>query len=198
MQMENIILQTNNLTKKFGSFTALDNVNITLYEKHIYAFIGENGAGKTTVMRILTGLLFSSSGSFSLFGKSKPHELENMRKYIGSTIETPALYHNYTAYQNLELQRILIGNPDKSICDKTLKLVDLYDVRKKRVSTFSMGMKQRLSIALALIGKPRLLILDEPINGLDPRNIADLRNTLKKLNEEERTVSSCHRLYYYS
>lgn len=183
--MENIILQTNNLTKRFGSFTALDNINLSLHESHIYGFIGENGAGKTTLMRIFTGLLYPSGGSYSLFGKSSRREIEKMHKYVGSTIESPSLYPNFTAWENLELQRILIGNPDKGICDELLNLMDLYDVRNKKVHKLSIGMKQRLDILLALTGKPRLLILDEPVNGLDPKNIALLRNILKKLNKEK-------------
>ncbi len=183
--MEKIILQTNNLTKQFGGFTALDNVSITLKQKHIYGFIGENGSGKTTLMRILTGLLYQTEGTFSLFEEENEKRLAKVRRYIGSTIEAPALYQEYTAYQNLELQRILLGNPDKKVCDEMLKLVELYDVRNKKVKAFSMGMKQRLGIAMALIGKPRLLILDEPVNGLDPKNIVALRNILKKLNEEK-------------
>lgn len=185
MEKEKIILQTHNLTMKFGNFTALDNINLTLYEKHIYGFIGENGAGKTTLMRILTGLLYPVSGTFTLFGKNGNREIEHARRLIGSTIEAPVLYPNYTAYQNLELQRILVGNPNKNICDEMLRLVDLYEVRNKKVHKFSMGMKQRLSIALALVGKPRFLILDEPINGLDPKYIAALRGILKRLNEEQ-------------
>ena len=107
-----------------------------------------------------------------------------MRRHIGSTIEAPALYLEYSAYRNLELQRILIGNPDKEICDKLLGMVGLTEVKDKKAGKFSMGMKQRLSIAMALVGKPRLLILDEPINGLDPKNISELRSLLKRLNEE--------------
>ncbi len=183
--MEKVLVQTNNLTEKFGNFTALDNVSITLHKKHIYGFIGENGSGKTTLMRILTGLLYPTSGSFSLFGESREDQIVKKRKYIGSTIEMPALYPEYTAYQNLELQRIVLGNPDENVCDEMLKLLDLYDVRNKKVKAFSMGMKQRLGIAMALVGKPKMLILDEPVNGLDPKNIAALRNTLKKLNEEK-------------
>lgn len=183
--MESIILQTFNLTEKFGDFTALDNVNITIREKHVYGFIGENGSGKTTLMRILTGLIFPTSGSYTLFGEEDIKKQQKMRKFIGSTIEAPVLYNEYSAYQNLELQRVLLGNPDKEICDEILKLVDLYDVKSKKVKKFSMGMKQRLSIALALIGRPKMLILDEPVNGLDPKNIANLRKILKKLNEEE-------------
>lgn len=183
--MDNTILQTNNLTVRFGSHTVLDNMNIELKEKHIYGFIGENGAGKTTLMRVFTGLLYPSEGSFSLFGKNSPADILKMRKYIGSTIEAPALYPEYTAWQNLELQRMLMGNPDKNVCDELLKLVNLYDERSKKVRKFSMGMKQRLGIAMALVGKPKLLILDEPINGLDPKNISELRILLKKLNEEK-------------
>lgn len=183
--MDNIILKTSNLSKQFGSFTALDHVSIELSEKHIYGFIGENRAGKTTLMRILTGLTYPSGGTYSLYGKEKRQDIEKMRRYVGSTIEAPALYPEYTAFQNLELQRTLTGNPDKSVCGRLLELVDLYQVRNKKVRKFSMGMKQRLSMALSLAGRPSLLILDEPINGLDPKNIASLRKTLKKLNEEQ-------------
>ncbi len=182
--MENIILQTYGLSVKYGNFLALDDVSISLKYKHIYGFIGENGAGKTTLMRVLTGLLYPTSGSFSLFGKNESSDILKMRRHIGSTIEAPALYPEYSAYRNLELQRILIGNSDKEICDKLLSMVGLTDVKDKKVRKFSMGMKQRLSIAMALVGKPKLLILDEPINGLDPKNISELRSLLKRLNEE--------------
>lgn len=182
--MEDIILQTYGISVKYGNFSALDDVSIRLKNKHIYGFIGENGAGKTTLMRVLTGLLYPTSGSFSLFGKDEPGDILRMRRHIGSTIEAPALYPEYSAYRNLELQRILIGNPDKGICDKLLEMVGLAEVRNKKVRKFSMGMKQRLSIAMALVGRPRLLMLDEPINGLDPKNISELRSLLKRLNEE--------------
>ena len=182
--MEDIILQTHGISVKYGNFLALDDVSISLKNKHIYGFIGENGAGKTTLMRVLTGLLYPTSGTFSLFGKSEPSDILKMRRQIGSTIEAPALYPEYSAYRNLELQRILIGNPDREICDKLLGVVGLTEVKEKMVRKFSMGMKQRLSIAMALVGKPRLLILDEPINGLDPKNISELRSLLKRLNEE--------------
>lgn len=177
--MENVILQTRNLVKSYRHFKALDDISITLRTGHIYGFIGENGAGKTTLMRVLTGLLYPTSGSFSLFGKDKPSDILKMRRQIGSTIEAPALYPEYSAYRNLELQRILIGNPDRKICDKLLGTVGLSEVRDMKVRKLSMGMKQRLSIAMALVGKPRLLILDEPINGLDPKNISELRSLLK-------------------
>lgn len=186
IDMENIILQTKNISKSYRHFKALDGISITLQKGHIYGFIGENGAGKTTLMRILTGLSLPTAGSYSLFGKEahEGEEMQHIRKRIGSIIEEPALYPEFSAYRNIELQRILVGNPDKSVCDELLKLLDLYDVRDKKVRNFSMGMKQRLSIALTLVGKPELLILDEPINGLDPKNISALRTLLKKLNEE--------------
>ena len=183
--MKEIILQTNNLTKKYGSFTALDQVSVRLEKKHIYGFIGENGAGKTTFMKIITGLIYPTQGEYSILGKTVPAEREKMRKYIGSIIESPALYSTYSILQNLELQRVLMGNPDKSACQKVLDMVELSEFQNKKVYTLSMGMKQRLGIALALIGNPQILILDEPINGLDPKNIVALRNLLKKLNEEK-------------
>lgn len=181
--MENVILQANNIVKSYHHFKALDDVSITLEAGHIYGFIGENGSGKTTLIRILTGLSFPTAGSYSLYGKTAYKDMKLVRRRIGSTIEEPALYPEFSAYRNLELQRILLGNPDKSLCDELLRLLDLYDVRNKKVKEFSMGMKQRLGIALALVGKPELLILDEPVNGLDPKNISALRVLLKKLNE---------------
>jgi len=183
--MEKFVLQTENLTKKYGTHTVLDNVSINLEKKHIYGFIGENGAGKSTFMKIITGLTYSTSGTYSIMEKESSREREKMRRYIGSVIEEPALYPNYTILQNLELQRTLVGNPDKLASDKVLEMVDLSDAKNKKVHTLSMGMKQRLSIAMALIGNPQILILDEPINGLDPKNIVALRNLLQKLNEEK-------------
>lgn len=183
--MEKFVLQTENLTKKYGTYTVLDNVSISLEKKHIYGFIGENGAGKSTFMKIITGLTYPTSGTYSIMGKESSREREKMRRHIGSMIEEPALYSNYTILQNLELQRTLVGNPDKLASDKVLEMVDLSDAKNKKVHTLSMGMKQRLSIAMALIGNPQILILDEPINGLDPKNIVALRTLLQKLNEEK-------------
>lgn len=182
--MTDIILQTENLTKRYGSFTALDSVSIKLQRKHIYGFIGENGAGKSTFMKIIMGLTYPTEGTYSILGKTAASDREKMRRHIGSIIEAPALYPYYSVIKNLELQRILTGNPDKSACDKVLDMVELSEVKHKRAYTLSMGMKQRLSIALALIGNPLLLVLDEPINGLDPKNIVALRTLLKRLNEE--------------
>lgn len=183
--MESIILQTNNLTKQYGTQTVLDNVSITLKKKHIYGFIGENGAGKSTFMKIIMGLAYPTSGTFAILGKEDARGREQMRRHIGSMIEAPALYPNYSVIRNLELQRTLVGNPDRTVCDKVLDLVDLVGVKHKKASTLSMGMKQRLGIAMALLGNPQFLILDEPINGLDPKNIVALRTLLQKLNEEK-------------
>lgn len=186
--MRDIVLQTEGLTKEYGDFTALDHVSVRLEKKHIYGFIGENGAGKSTFMKIITGLTYPTKGTYSILGKETDPEREKMRKYIGSMIEAPALYPNYSIMKNLELQRILMGNPDKTICDKVLDMVGLTEAKHKKVSNLSMGMKQRLGIAKALIGNPQLLILDEPINGLDPQNIVALRVLLKKLSEEKKVT----------
>lgn len=182
--MKNPIITTQNLIKKFGSFYALDHVSLTLEKGHIYGFIGENGAGKTTLLRIFAGLSYETAGEWTIFGKSTLREKEQIRRNIGSTIEEPVLYPNLTAIENMELQRKLLGNPDKGNCRELLNLVGLDNAGRKKAKQFSMGMKQRLGLALALINKPQLLLLDEPVNGLDPKGIADLRNLLKKLNQE--------------
>lgn len=182
--MKDIVLQTENLTKRYGSSTILDHVSVRLEKKHIYGFIGENGAGKSTFMKIVSGLAFPTEGTYSIMGQASAPGRERMRKYIGSMIEAPALYPGFSVIQNLELQRTLTGNPDKAACDRVLETVGLWEVRHKKAHALSMGMKQRLGIAFALIGNPRLLILDEPINGLDPKNIVTLRGLLQRLNEE--------------
>ena len=184
--MENILLETRAIGMRYGNSHALANVNLSIRQGHIYGFIGENGAGKTTLLRIITGLAMPTSGELFLFGKSANRDLETGRRRIGSTIEAPALYPGYTAEKNLDLQRILVGNPDKGLIEKTLRLVGLSDAKDKKVKDFSMGMKQRLGTALSLVGNPHLLILDEPINGLDPKGIADFRLILQKLNEEQK------------
>lgn len=183
--MEKTILQTNALTKQYGKIKALDNVNIELKEKHIYGFIGRNGAGKSTFMKILAGLSYQTSGEFSLMGESSEKGLREARKSVGAMIEHPAIYPWYSVRRNVELKRQLVGNPDPNATDEVLELVDLKKSEKRRAGTLSMGMKQRLGIAMALVGNPKLLVLDEPINGLDPQNIVSLRKLLKRLNEEK-------------
>lgn len=182
--MSDVILETKNLTKKFKNVCALDNVSVTLHKNHIYGFIGENGAGKSTFMKIVSGLAFPTAGEYSLFDETEPKKIEKKRKLVGTIIEDPALYPKYTVWRNVELQRIIVGNPDKSITDKVIEMVGLSDAKDRKAKYLSMGMKQRLGIAIAMVGNPQLLILDEPINGLDPKNIVALRNMLKKINEE--------------
>ncbi|MBR4557311.1 MAG: ATP-binding cassette domain-containing protein, partial [Clostridiales bacterium] len=182
--MESIVMETKGLSKKYRQTLALDNVNLKLEKGKIYGFIGQNGAGKTTLIRMITGLAFPTGGELQLWGKTGDKELQEQRKRIGSLIEGPALYPYMTARQNMEVQRIQRGIPDKSIIDKTLKLVGLSDTGNKKVRNFSLGMKQRLGIAVALLNTPEFLILDEPINGLDPAGIVDVRNLIKKLNKE--------------
>jgi ABC-2 type transport system ATP-binding protein len=182
--MSDVILETRNLSKKYKGTVALDNVSVTLKKNHIYGFIGENGAGKSTFMKIISGLIFPTSGDYSLMGESDPKAIEAKRKMVGTMIEGPYLYPKYTVRQNVEIQRMLVGNPDKSATDKVIELVELTEHQKKAAKKLSMGMKQRLGIAMAMIANPQFLILDEPINGLDPKNIIALRNMLKKINEE--------------
>lgn len=182
--MQEIVLQTNNLTKKYKDFIALDNATITIHKGNIYGLIGRNGAGKTTLMKTITTLTNKSGGSFSLFDSEE--ELTESKRRIGCLIESPAFFGNLTAYQNLKYYSIQKGMVDDKQIDKVLKVVDLYKEKNKKFKNFSLGMKQRLGIAFAILDNPDFIILDEPINGLDPIGIKEIRDTLKKLNEEEK------------
>lgn len=182
--MNSVILEARSLTKEYKQTLALDHINLQIKKGKIYGFIGRNGAGKTTFLRLVTGLAFPTSGTLSLWGKSETVELQKQRKRIGSMIETPALFPAMTAYQNMEIQRIQRGIPDKTVIKRTLDMVGLNDTGKKRVRNFSLGMRQRLGIAMALLNTPEFLILDEPVNGLDPAGIVEIRNLLKTLNRE--------------
>ena len=182
--MQEIVLQTNNLTKKYRDFVALDNATITIHKGNIYGLIGRNGAGKTTLMKTITTLTNKSGGSFSLFDSEE--ELTESKRRIGCLIESPAFFGNLTAYQNLKYYSIQKGMVDDKQIDKVLKVVDLYKEKNKKFKNFSLGMKQRLGIAFAILDNPDFIILDEPINGLDPIGIKEIRDTLKKLNEEEK------------
>lgn len=182
--MQEIVLQTNNLTKKYKDFVALDNATITIHKGDIYGLIGRNGAGKTTLMKTITTLTNKTGGSFSLFDSEE--ELTESKRRIGCLIESPAFFDNLTAYQNLKYYSIQKGIVDEKQIDKVLKTVDLYKERNKKFKKFSLGMKQRLGIAFAILDNPDLIILDEPINGLDPIGIKEIRDTLKRLNEEEK------------
>lgn len=182
--MQEIVLETNNLTKKYKDFVALDSASITIHKGDIYGLIGRNGAGKTTLMKLVTTLTTKSGGSFSLFGKEE--ELTESKRRIGCLIESPAFFENLTAYQNLKYYSIQKGIVDEKQINKVLKVVDLYRDRNKKFKKFSLGMKQRLGIAFAILDNPDFIILDEPINGLDPIGIKEIRDTLKRLNEEEK------------
>ena len=182
--MQEIVLQTNNLTKKYKDFVALDNATITIHKGDIYGLIGRNGAGKTTLMKTITTLTNKTGGSFSLFDSEE--ELTESKRRIGCLIESPAFFDNLTAYQNLKYYSIQKGIVDEKQIDKVLKTVDLYKERNKKFKKFSLGMKQRLGIAFAILDNPDFIILDEPINGLDPIGIKEIRDTLKRLNEEEK------------
>ena len=183
--MNEVILKTYNITKKYGNKLAVDNVNMTIKKGDIYGFIGQNGAGKTTLIRLITGLIHKSAGEIELLGASGESELNKARTMVGSLIETPSFYTNMTARENLEVSRLVRDIPGKKCIDEVLDLVGLKDVEKKKVKNFSLGMRQRLGIANALMGNPKLLILDEPINGLDPMGIIEIRELLKKINKEK-------------
>ena len=183
--MEDIVLKTYNISKKYGNQVSNDKISITIKKGEIYGLIGKNGAGKTTLFRIITGLSHKSSGNLEMFGKSEEKDLNTARTMIGSLIESPAFYKNMTARENLEVSRLVRNIAGKECIDEVLELVGLSDTNKKKVKNFSLGMRQRLGIANALLGNPKLLILDEPINGLDPMGIVEIRELLKKINKEK-------------
>ena len=183
--MKEVILKTYNITKKYGNQVAVNNVNMTIKKGEIYGFIGQNGAGKTTLIRLITGLIHKTGGEIELLGATGEAELNKSRTMIGSLIETPSFYTNMTARENLEVSRLVRNIPGKKCIDEVLELVGLKDIEKKKVKNFSLGMRQRLGIANALMGNPKLLILDEPINGLDPMGIVEIRELLKKINKEK-------------
>lgn len=175
------ILRTHNLTKKYKDKTVVDKVNINIKKGEIYGFLGENGAGKTTVIRMIMGLIKESSGSIELFGKEISRNDKNYLKRIGSIIEFPGFYGNLTAYENLDIHRKLMGVSDKKRISEVLKIVNLDEVENKKIKEFSLGMKQRLGIGRALLHQPELLILDEPTNGLDPSGIKEIRELIIEL-----------------
>ena len=181
----NTILRVNGLTKKYGSKTALNNVAFNVERGKIYGFIGENGAGKTTTIRAITGLSEAPSGTVELFGASDKKGLTKARRKMGYLVEHPILSMNDTAEGNLKMQQLLYGHRDDAKIKKILARVGLADVGRKKVKNFSLGMKQRLGIAMALVNDPEILILDEPINGLDPMGMVAVRELLKSLSTED-------------
>lgn len=176
-----LVLETKDLTKKYGKQIVLNKVNMCIEKGDIYGLIGKNGAGKTTIMKIISGLISKYEGEIKLFESS---DLQKERRRIGTVIEKPSLYPDMTARENLIYYDKLLGIPSYDNVDLVLSLVGLKDSGKKKTKSLSMGMKQRLSIAVSLIGNPDFLILDEPINGLDPYGIKEIRELLLKLNYE--------------
>lgn len=183
------VFQAEGLTKRYGNFQALDGLSMHVQEGAIYGFVGRNGAGKTTLIRLLCGLQEPSSGSFTLFGiQSGSRDMADARRRIGAVVETPALYTDMTAEDNLRQQCLILGLPSFGGIPDLLKLVGLENTGRKKVRHFSLGMKQRLGIALALSGDPDLLVLDEPANGLDPQGIVEIRELILKLNRERQVT----------
>ena len=184
LKMNEVVLKTRSLTKLYGDKPAVNKVDMTIQKGDIYGLIGKNGAGKTTLIRMITSLISPSGGDVALFGEESPAGLIKARKRVGGVIEMPALYPNLTARQNLEYYRILYGIPEKDRIDAALEMVSLTDTGNKKFKNFSLGMKQRLGLALAILGHPDFILLDEPINGLDPIGIIEMRETIKNLNEQ--------------
>lgn len=182
--MENIV-EAKSLTKQYRNCTALHQVSLAIKRGEIYGLVGANGAGKTTFLKMVAGQIFSSEGELVLFGAYRQKEQETQRKRMGALIEIPGFDPQLSIEQNMEYYRLQKGIPGKQIVVDTLKTVGLWDVRKKKGKTLSLGMKQRLGLAIALLGEPELLLLDEPTNGLDPAGIIEMRNLLKKLNQEK-------------
>ncbi len=177
------LLRTYGLTKQFGKHRAVDHVDLHVNRGAIYGFIGRNGAGKTTFLRMVCGLAAPTEGEIEIFG-ARGRELQEIRSRIGCLIEGPGLYGNMTAKENMEIKCRFCGIKRPGYIEELLDMVGLSDVGKKKTKKFSLGMKQRLGIAMALIGEPDLLVLDEPINGLDPQGIAEVRDIILRLNRE--------------
>ena len=171
------ILTTDNLTKTYGDKVAAGNINIHIREGEIYGLIGRNGAGKTTIMRMISGLSSPTSGTYTYHGDKSFG--------VGVLIESPGIYANRSAFDNLKIKCIALNCYKKEYVNELLEIVGLSDTGKKNVGSFSLGMRQRLGIALALVGDPKMIVLDEPINGLDPQGIAEVRETLEQLRDKK-------------
>ena len=182
----NYVIEAASLTKKYKNFKALDDLNLHVPVGSIYGLIGKNGAGKTTLIRLICGLQKVDTGEYYIYGiKNTDKEILNVRSRIGAIVETPAIYENLSARDNIIEELTLLGSPTFDDIDELLELVGLSDVGAKKAGKFSLGMRQRLGIAIALAGNPDILILDEPINGLDPEGIIDIRELILKLNKEK-------------
>lgn len=181
------VLKTNRLSKSYSHFKALNDLTMTVPKGAIYGFVGKNGAGKTTLIRLICGLQEPTSGDYSIYGVSHENkEIYKSRRRMGAVVETPSIYLDMTAVENLKMQYRVLGIPSYDGIPELLKLVGLENTGKKKARNFSLGMKQRLGIAIALAGDPDFLVLDEPINGLDPQGIVEMRELILKLNREHR------------
>ena len=179
------VLETNALCKQYKHFKALDNLNMRVPKGAIYGFVGKNGAGKTTLIRVITGLQNPTSGEYEIYGIGNTDKsFAQSRRRMGAVVETPSVYLDMTANDNLKTQYRVMGMPSFDGIDKLLSLVGLSDTGNKKAKNFSLGMKQRLGIAVALAGNPDFLVLDEPMNGLDPQGIVEIRELILKLNRE--------------
>ncbi|WP_295154392.1 ABC transporter ATP-binding protein [uncultured Ruminococcus sp.] len=179
------VLKTKGLCKRYKNFNALDGLTMSVPKGAIYGFVGKNGAGKTTFIRLVCGLQEPTGGEFELYGvKNTDKAISRSRRRMGAVVETPSVYSDMTAADNLRQQYRILGMPGYDGIDELLKLVGLEDTGKKKVRDFSLGMRQRLGIAVALCGDPDLLVLDEPVNGLDPQGIIEIRELILKLNRE--------------
>ena len=174
------MIVTNQLTKKYRCFTAVNDVNLRIQKGHIYGLLGPNGAGKSTVMKMLLGLVKPTRGSFQVNGMTMPRDRARILSNTGSLIEAPAFYGNLTGYENLDIVRKILGLPQSSI-DEALDLVRLTEYKDRLAKQYSLGMKQRLGLASAMLGNPPILILDEPTNGLDPTGMHEIRNLIRSL-----------------
>ncbi len=179
------VLTTNSLSKQYRHFKALNGLSMRVPKGSIYGFIGKNGAGKTTLIRLICGLQEPTSGEYSLYKISNNNKsIEKSRRRMGAVVETPSIYLNMTAEENIKEQFRIIGLPSFEGVTEILKLVGLENTGKKKAKNFSLGMRQRLGIAIALAGDPDFLVLDEPVNGLDPQGIIEMRELILKLNRE--------------
>ena len=179
------VLTTNALSKQYGKFKALDELNMHVPKGTIYGFVGKNGAGKTTLIRVICGLQEPSAGTYTLYGTANTDKkIFKSRRRMGAVVETPSIYLKMSAADNLKMQYDILGVPSYDDIPELLKLVGLEHTGKKKAEHFSLGMKQRLGIAIALVGNSDFLVLDEPVNGLDPQGIVEIRELLLKLNRE--------------
>lgn len=183
--MMDYVLETNSLKKQYGNYTALHGLTMHVPKGSIYGFVGKNGAGKTTLIRLICGLQHPSSGEYSLYGISHTDkQMRDVRKRMGAVVEMPSIYANMNAYENMQEQYRILGLPSYDDIDELLHLVGLGYTEKKKAKDFSLGMRQRLGIAIALAGNPDFLVLDEPVNGLDPQGIIEMRELIIRLNKE--------------